>query len=95
MLAAYDAKLAAEDEERRRKADGPGGIDADSTWVREMGWARHLEGKDLVVLHDASLGPLSRAVLERLRDAASKDEQQQLTRLAESFDKIRHKIKYT
>ncbi|CAJ2500810.1 Uu.00g036630.m01.CDS01 [Anthostomella pinea] len=86
MLAAYDVKLAAEEEERRRKADGPGGIDTDSAWVREMGWARHLEGKDLVVLHDASLGPLSRAALERLRDMAAEDEQQQLTRLAESFD---------
>ncbi|CAJ2508478.1 Uu.00g135040.m01.CDS01 [Anthostomella pinea] len=87
MLAAYDTKLATEEEERRREADGPGGIDTDSTWVQEMGWARHLEGKDLVVLHDASLGPLLRDALARLRDTAARDKQQQLTRLGESFDR--------
>ncbi|RYP58052.1 hypothetical protein DL771_011358 [Monosporascus sp. 5C6A] len=75
MLATYDDYLAAEKEERRRTADGPGGIDAESTWVKEMGWAKHLGGKDLVELYEASLGPASNAARERLRDAAAKEEQ--------------------
>ncbi|RYP57135.1 hypothetical protein DL771_011510 [Monosporascus sp. 5C6A] len=87
MLATYDDYLAAEEEERRRTADGPGGIDAESTWVKEMGWAKHLGGKDLVELYEASLGPASNAARERLRDAAAKEEQRQLARLGESFDR--------
>ncbi|CAJ2512593.1 Uu.00g007120.m01.CDS01, partial [Anthostomella pinea] len=82
-----DAKLAVEKEEQQQKADGPGGINADSAWVREMRWAKHLEDKDLTILYDINLDPLSRAALERLHDTVSKDEQQQLTQLAKSFDR--------
>ncbi|RYP58974.1 hypothetical protein DL771_011044 [Monosporascus sp. 5C6A] len=87
MLVTYDDYLAAEEEERRRTADGPGGVDAESTWVKEIGWAKYLEGKDLVELYEASLGPVSSAARERLRDAAAKEEQQRLARLGESFDR--------
>ncbi|KAH7012437.1 uncharacterized protein B0I36DRAFT_278595, partial [Microdochium trichocladiopsis] len=45
-LARYEESLAAELEETRRTADSRQGADFESTWVREMGWARHLSGSD-------------------------------------------------
>ncbi|RYP53350.1 hypothetical protein DL770_010995 [Monosporascus sp. CRB-9-2] len=87
MLSAYGDRLAAEEEKRRRTADGPGGVDAESTWVKEMGWAKHLEGVDLVELYEAGAGPISSATREKLRDAAAKEEQRRLARLGESFDR--------
>ena len=54
MLAAYGTRRAAEEEAQRRTAEGPAGLDGDSVWVREMGWAQHLQGKDLVSLYEAS-----------------------------------------
>ncbi|RYP30260.1 hypothetical protein DL768_011198 [Monosporascus sp. mg162] len=87
MLAAYGGNLAAEKERRRRTADGPGGVDAESTWVKEMGWAKHLDGADLVELYEAGAGPISSAAWQKLRDAAARGEQRRLVRLGESFDR--------
>ncbi|RYP41157.1 hypothetical protein DL768_010537 [Monosporascus sp. mg162] len=74
MLSTYGDRLAAEEEKRRRTADGPGGVDAESTWVKEMGWAKHFAGADLVELYKAGAGPISSAVRKKLRDAAAKEE---------------------
>ncbi|RYP13692.1 hypothetical protein DL765_006774 [Monosporascus sp. GIB2] len=87
MLATYGDSLAAEEERRRRTADGAGGVDVESIWVKEMGWAKHFEGKDLVELYEAGAGPVSGAARARLRDAAAREEQQRLARLGESFDR--------
>ncbi|KAH7016119.1 uncharacterized protein B0I36DRAFT_213659, partial [Microdochium trichocladiopsis] len=45
-LARYEESLAAELEETRRTVDSRQGPNFESTWVREMGWARHLAGSD-------------------------------------------------
>ncbi|RYP01883.1 hypothetical protein DL765_010805 [Monosporascus sp. GIB2] len=73
MLSTYGNRLAAEEEKRRRTADGAGGVDAESIWVKEMGWAKYLEGADLVELYGAGAGPLSSAAREKLRDVAAKE----------------------
>jgi hypothetical protein len=86
MLAAYGTQLATEEEARRRVAEGPCGLDGDSIWVREMGWARHLEGKDLVALYEASVAPLSRVARAKLRDPDARAEQARLARLVRAFD---------
>ncbi|KAK7947162.1 uncharacterized protein PG986_011483 [Apiospora aurea] len=86
MLAAYSTQLAAEEAAQRRVAEAPAGLDGDSVWVREMGWARHLAGKDLVALYEASAGPVSRAVRAKLRDRGARAEQARLARLAGAFD---------
>ncbi|KAH7010833.1 uncharacterized protein B0I36DRAFT_216334, partial [Microdochium trichocladiopsis] len=46
-LTRYEESLAAELEETRRIVDSRQGPDFESTWVREMGWARHLAGSDM------------------------------------------------
>ncbi|RYP72991.1 hypothetical protein DL771_003859 [Monosporascus sp. 5C6A] len=87
MLATYGGNLAADKEGRRRTADGAGGVDVESTWVKEISWAKHFEGKDLVELYEAGTGPVSGAARARLRDAAAKEKQQRLARLGGSFDR--------
>ncbi|RYP32640.1 hypothetical protein DL768_011131 [Monosporascus sp. mg162] len=77
----------AEEEKRRWTADGPGGVDAESTWVKEMGWAKHFAGADLVELYEAGAGPIFNAARKKLRDAAAKKKQRRLARLGESFDR--------
>ncbi|KAH7014622.1 uncharacterized protein B0I36DRAFT_398483 [Microdochium trichocladiopsis] len=42
----YEENLATELEETRRTVDSRQGADFKSTWVDEMGWARHLAGSD-------------------------------------------------
>ena len=94
MLAAYGTRRAAEDEAQRRVAEGPAGLDGDSVWVREMGWAQHLQGKDLVTLHTASQGPATAAVRAQLTDPAAQAEQNRLARLAAAFDRtLAHALK--
>ena len=86
MLAAYGTRHAAEEEARRRVAEGPAGLDGDSVWVREVGWAQHLQGKDLVALYEASQGPATKAVRATLADPAAREAQDRLARLAAAFD---------
>ncbi|RYP59361.1 hypothetical protein DL771_010908 [Monosporascus sp. 5C6A] len=87
MLATYGGNLAADEEGRRRTADGAGGVNVELTWVKEMGWAKYFEGKDLVELYEAGAGPVSGAARARLRDATAREEQQRLARLGGSFDR--------
>ncbi|KAI3317262.1 hypothetical protein HD806DRAFT_492673 [Xylariaceae sp. AK1471] len=87
MLGAYERRLTTENEDRRRIADGSAGINGDSTWVREMGWATHLAGKDMAVLYEASAGPLTAAAVAKLRDRTARDEQLLLRPLGASFDR--------
>ncbi|RYP39102.1 hypothetical protein DL768_010737 [Monosporascus sp. mg162] len=87
MLSTYGDRLAAEEEKRRRTADGPGGVDAESTWVKEMGWVKHFAGADLIELYKAGAGPIFNAARKKLRDAAVRKEQRRLAHLGESFDR--------
>ena len=51
MLDRYNAAVDKDREKRLRTVDNPAGVENVSIWVREMGWARHLEGKDLTDLY--------------------------------------------
>ncbi len=87
MLAAYEDEQAAVEEKERRTASAPGGIDEESQWVRETGWAKHLAGKDLVRLYEASLAkrPAGRRGPGR-RDEAQAAEEKRASRLGSAFE---------
>ncbi len=87
LLSGYATQLAEEEAVRRRTIDGTPGVDLESTWVAEIGWARHLHGKDMVELYQAGSGAVSAAVYRNVQDEAVRNEQQQLMRLGESFDR--------
>ncbi|SLM37315.1 Zinc finger, C2H2 [Lasallia pustulata] len=80
-----------QEEERDQEADNefqkmvePTGAENVSIWIRETGWAVHLEGKKLHELHDASLMPnIATAKTWQMKQRAEK-----LQRLGESFDRV-------
>lgn len=87
MVSNYGETLAADEAARRRIAEGPGGIDVDSPWVKIMGWSKHFDGRDLNVVYRASVGPLTEAQRVKLWSRAEREEQGKLARLAESFER--------
>ncbi|KAM6523083.1 hypothetical protein FSOLCH5_003702 [Fusarium solani] len=87
MLTQYGRVLKKEEDERRRTAQKPGGIDHDSTWINKTGWAKHFQGRDLKRIYQLGLGPKSKAVRRGMRDGAEREEQETLARLIESFDR--------
>ncbi|KAI8648294.1 hypothetical protein NCS55_01498700 [Fusarium keratoplasticum] len=87
MLTQYGRVLKKEEDERRRIAQKPGGIDHDSTWINKTGWAKHFQGRDLKRIYQLGLGPKSKAVRRGMRDGAEREEQETLARLVESFDR--------
>lgn len=85
------------DEERRQKhlteVDNPEDLGKVSTWVKEMGWAAHFDGKNPLLIHDASMLP----TMKRRRGAGSRrlhcaDEsrewQEQLIAAGESVERV-------
>lgn len=67
--------------------DGRTGIDYESTWVRKVGSAKHLAGKDLLKLWGASAGPISRSAREKMRDKQARKQQEKMALVADSFDR--------
>lgn len=87
MVERQDRRLAEGDKAMRQTAEAPGGADTDSAWVTELGWAKHLRGKDLMQLHAASAAPPSVTALAKQRDGGSA-EQRLFARLGASFDRV-------
>jgi len=88
MLQAYGASLAAQEQARQRRASGPAGLDGDSTWVRELGWAAHFEGFDLADLFQAGAGPALKTARGRLTDPEAQKAEALYSRLGASFDRL-------
>ena len=89
-LVAYEAKVAAGDAERARTIDFEPGVDFESPWVRQMGWAAHLAGRDMAELRRAAEPALSTRELAKLSWTARKergDSEAALVRLGQSFDR--------
>ncbi|KAH7016349.1 regulator of chromosome condensation 1/beta-lactamase-inhibitor protein II [Microdochium trichocladiopsis] len=89
-LVAYEAQIATEDAERARKVDYEPGVDFESPWVRQMGWAAHLAGKDMAELRRAAQPGLSTKELAKLSQAVRKEREASesaLVRLGQSFDR--------
>ncbi|KAH7009472.1 uncharacterized protein B0I36DRAFT_402027 [Microdochium trichocladiopsis] len=84
----YEENLAMELEETRRTVDSRQGADFESTWVREMGWARHLAGSDFGEHFQAGRNVLTATERARLRCEADISEQERLLRLGASFDRL-------
>ncbi|KAH7021617.1 uncharacterized protein B0I36DRAFT_367985 [Microdochium trichocladiopsis] len=87
-VARYEENLATELEETRRTVDSRQGADFESTWVREMGWARHLAGSDFGEHFQAGRNVLTATERARLRCEADISEQKRLLRLGASFDRL-------
>ncbi|KXJ84800.1 hypothetical protein Micbo1qcDRAFT_181347 [Microdochium bolleyi] len=87
-VARYEESLAAELEETRRTADSRQGADFESTWVREMGWARNLAGSDLSEHFLASRNALTATERAKLRAEADITEHERLLRLGASFERL-------
>ncbi|KAH7010574.1 uncharacterized protein B0I36DRAFT_370192 [Microdochium trichocladiopsis] len=87
-VARYEENLATELEETRRTADSRQGADFESTWVREMGWARHLAGSDLSEHFLASRNALTATERAKLWAEADIAEHERLLRLGASFERL-------
>ncbi|KAH7137828.1 hypothetical protein EDB81DRAFT_801064 [Dactylonectria macrodidyma] len=85
MLVQYGRALKVEEDQRRRIAQRPGGVDHDDRWVDKAGWAKHFQELDLKRIYQLGLGPESKAVRKGMRDGPERGEQETLARLAESF----------
>ncbi|KXJ85269.1 hypothetical protein Micbo1qcDRAFT_186716 [Microdochium bolleyi] len=89
-MTAHEARVAAEDTERRRTISYDAGVDFESPWVRQMGWAAHLAGKDIVELWHAARQGLTPRELAKLGWVARKEREASegaLVRLGQSFDR--------
>ncbi|KAK6225124.1 hypothetical protein QIS74_02548, partial [Colletotrichum tabaci] len=84
-LSRQESLMAAEDEEWGRTIVASLDINQQSSWVREMGWAVHLAGLDLIDLHAAGQAPVSEAVRRAAWDEGFKEEQRRFALLSESF----------
>ncbi|KAL7940091.1 hypothetical protein V8C42DRAFT_364386, partial [Trichoderma barbatum] len=81
------AAVRAEREMAQRTVDGRTGIDHESSWVRRVGSAKHLAGKNLLELWEASAGPVSRSAREKMRDRQAREQQEKMARVADGFDR--------
>jgi superfamily II DNA or RNA helicase len=91
MLERYQAKYDAKRTKRREVADNPTGVENQSTWVREMGWAEHFDKKQIRQIYLASLMPRSaniRVPAHRRNDETMGEVDMVLRRLGGSFDRI-------
>jgi hypothetical protein len=73
------------DNERRRMVETPRGVDAESKWVKFIGWAKHLQGMDKAMLCAAGLAPATAIIEARMRHTNAIKENRRLKLLAESF----------
>ncbi len=83
----HETALEAEAEGARRTADGRTGVDFESTWIRTIGAAKHLAGKDLLALWRATAEPMTKAARAKIQDEAVRVEQDRMMRLVESVDR--------
>ncbi|GJC88060.1 hypothetical protein ColLi_10898 [Colletotrichum liriopes] len=81
--------MAAEDLQWERTVVASADVNQQSAWVREMKWAEHLDGHDLVDLYDAGAPPASEAARRAAWDDGYREEQRRLALLPESF---RHEV---
>jgi superfamily II DNA helicase RecQ len=91
ILERYQAKYDAKRTRRREIADNPSGVENQSTWVREMGWAEHFDKKQIRQIYLASLMPRSantRVPAYRRNDETMGEVDMVLMRLGGSFDRI-------
>ena len=88
MLRQYDNVVEKEQNERGRVIENPAGTENISTWVKEMGWAQHLEGKQRTELHQASLMPTSAGARSAATDREAREREERLARVGESFERV-------
>ena len=87
-LREYDEVLERKREERFRVVENPWGVENVSTWVKEIGWAEHLEGKRMDQLHEASLMPKARERRSNGNRREIRPGDKQLIPLGESFNRV-------
>jgi hypothetical protein len=90
ILDQHDATAAREREARRQVVENATRPEQESTWVREMGWARHLAGKDPGALYRASLMPTAARARAGRQDRAAPAQEQEdrLHRIGASFERV-------
>ena len=84
---ACEKELVEGDEARWKTVEAPGGVDREDTWVRFMGWAAHLQGKNRAQLYADAVLPKTAAAERRLRGREAIEANQRLRRVAESVDR--------
>ncbi|CEJ93671.1 hypothetical protein VHEMI09247 [[Torrubiella] hemipterigena] len=83
-------QIRGETKARLEIGDGQTGLDHDSTWVKEMKWAMHFVGKNLVEIYDAAHQPGLTSLLETITPESTQDERDYARHVAllyESFDR--------
>ena len=80
-----ESEIIRADDERRRMVETSGGVDAESKWVKFIGWAKHLQGMDKAMFYAAGLAPATATIEVRMRYTNVIKENRRLKLLAESF----------
>jgi hypothetical protein len=80
-----ESEIIRADDERRRMVETSGGVDAESKWVKFIGWAKHLQGMDKAMFCAAGLAPVTAIIEVRMRHTNVIKENRRLKLLAESF----------
>ena len=88
VLLQYAEQDCAEQEQLHQTVQAEGGLDKNSLFVKHMGWAEHLRGKDMASLKQLSEQLLCRSRLAKIWNRRLREEYAVLWVLTESFDRV-------